>query len=81
VILDGAVDPNAWYRTRETSKPLLTYSTDSYGCRLIELGGDNASGDDVKALLNYAHDVISSVSILGDPTDSVYILGGPPALS
>ena len=27
------------------------------GCKLIEFTGDNASGDDVKALLNYAHDV------------------------
>ena len=51
------------------------------GCKLVELTGDNASGDDVKALLNYAHDVVSSVSRLDDPTDSVSILGGPPALS
>ena len=29
------------------------------GCKLIEFTGDNASGDDVKALLNYAHDVKS----------------------
>jgi hypothetical protein len=28
------------------------------GCRLVELTGDNASGDDVKTLLNNAHDVI-----------------------
>lgn len=28
------------------------------GCKLIEITGDNASGDDVKELLNYAHDVI-----------------------
>ena len=27
------------------------------GCKLIDFTGDNASGDDVKALLNYAHDV------------------------
>jgi hypothetical protein len=51
------------------------------GCKLVELTGDNASGDDVKALLNYAHDVVSSVSRLGNPTHPVYILGGPPALS
>ena len=28
------------------------------GCKLIEFIGDNASGDDVKALLEYVHDVI-----------------------
>jgi hypothetical protein len=28
------------------------------GCKLIEITGDNASGDDVKDLLNYAIDVI-----------------------
>jgi hypothetical protein len=28
------------------------------GCKLIEFTGDNASGDDVKTLLNNAHDVI-----------------------
>ena len=27
------------------------------GCKLIEITGDNASGDDVKDLLNNAHDV------------------------
>lgn len=51
------------------------------GCKLIEFTGDNASGDDVKALLDYAHDVVNSLSRLGDPTDSVSTLGGPPALS
>ncbi|KAF9644794.1 alpha/beta-hydrolase, partial [Thelephora ganbajun] len=29
------------------------------GCKLIEFTGDNASGDDVKTLLDYAHDVIA----------------------
>lgn len=27
------------------------------GCKLIEFTGDNASGNDVKDLLDYAHDV------------------------
>jgi hypothetical protein len=34
------------------------------GCRLIEITGDNASGDDVKDLLNYAHDV-TPIHLLG----------------
>ena len=51
------------------------------GCKLIELTGDNASGDDVKALLDYSHDVIGLPSRLGNPTDPVSILVGPPALS
>ena len=50
------------------------------GCKLIELTGDNANGDDVRALLNHAHDVIGFLSRLGDPTDP-FILGGPRALS
>jgi hypothetical protein len=33
------------------------------GCKLIEFTGDNASGDDVKALLNNAHDVIHIILI------------------
>ena len=28
------------------------------GCRLIEITGDNATGDDVKTLVDNAHDVI-----------------------
>jgi hypothetical protein len=51
------------------------------GCKLIEFTGDNASGDDVKALLNNAHDVIYIPPKPGDPADSILILGGPPALS
>ena len=27
------------------------------GCKLVEITGDGASGDDVKDLINYAHDV------------------------
>ena len=50
------------------------------GRRLVELTGDDANGDDVKALLNYAHDVVSSISRMSGPVDSVSALGGPPAL-
>ena len=31
------------------------------GCRLIEITGDNATGDDVKTLVNNAHDVIDLI--------------------
>ena len=51
------------------------------GCRLVELTGDNASGDDVKALLNNAHDVIHFLFGQGGPTDSILVLGGSRALS
>jgi len=50
------------------------------GCKLIELTGDNATGDDVKTLLNYVHDVIIFSPGLGDPINSVSILGDPRAL-
>lgn len=36
------------------------------GCKLLDFLGDNATGDDVKALLNFSHDVINSVSRLGN---------------
>jgi len=39
------------------------------GCKLIEFTGDNASGDDVKALLEYTHDVRSSCLIEDNLTD------------
>lgn len=39
------------------------------GCKLIEFTGDNASGDDVKALLDYAHDVIDLPAKLDCRTD------------
>ena len=51
------------------------------GCKLIEFIGDNASGDDVKALLDYAHDVWYFVSTLGRLPDRIFITGGPGALS
>ena len=51
------------------------------GCKLIELTGDNASGDDVKTLLDNTHDVIDSLRRLGNLTDPVSILVGSPALS
>ena len=39
------------------------------GCRLIEFTGGNASGDDVKVPLNYAHNVIDPFSQLVNQTD------------
>lgn len=51
------------------------------GCKLIEITGENASGDDVKALLNYAHDVINPPPGLGDPTDFFPIPGISRAVS
>ncbi|KAF9644793.1 alpha/beta-hydrolase [Thelephora ganbajun] len=70
VILDGVVDPTAWTSYKLLRLSLAdaekTHSglTDGCakagraGCKLIEFTGDNASGDDVKTLLDYAHDVI-----------------------
>ena len=51
------------------------------GCKLVEFTGDNSTGDDVKALLNYALDVIYFFPRLSIRTDSVSISGGPRALS
>lgn len=51
------------------------------GCKLIEFTGDNASGDDVKALLNYAHDVGYFFPRPGNLPDRVFIIGCPRALS
>jgi hypothetical protein len=50
------------------------------GCRLVELTGDNASGDDVKSLLNNAQDVVHFTFGPGGPTDSILVLGGPRTL-
>ena len=50
------------------------------GCKLIELTGDNATGDDVKTLLNYVHDVSNSFPRLCNPINSISILGGPRTL-
>ena len=50
------------------------------GCKLIEITGDDATGDDVKGLLNYVHDVIHSFPRLGNPINSVSISGDPRAL-
>ena len=44
------------------------------GCKLIEFTGDNANGDDVKALLDYAHDVIGSLPEQGNRTDYFFHL-------
>ena len=43
--------------------------TGKASCKLIEFTGDSASGDDVKALLNYAHDVINFFPRLANQTD------------
>ena len=39
------------------------------GCKLIEITGDNATGEDVKALVNYALDVSGSPPRLDDQTN------------
>ncbi|KAF9793491.1 Alpha/Beta hydrolase protein [Thelephora terrestris] len=69
VILDGVVDPNTWITYKILHSSLVdtekTYSglTDGCavagraGCKLVEITGDGASGDDVKNLINDAHDV------------------------
>ena len=51
------------------------------GCKLIEFIGDNSSGDDVKALLDYVHDVWYFVPTLDRLPDRIFITGGPGALS
>ena len=51
------------------------------GCKLIEFTGDNISGDDVKALLDYTHNVTNSLLALGNSTDLLPTLGGPQAVS
>ncbi|KAF9785048.1 hypothetical protein BJ322DRAFT_1108516 [Thelephora terrestris] len=68
VILDGVVDPTSWvsfelaYSAFTNTEKTYSGLTDGcakagrVGCKLIELTGDNASGDDVKALLDFAHD-------------------------
>ena len=52
------------------------------GCKLVEIVGDGASGDDVKNLINGAHDV---VKFLPRPviqlTFIIITSGGSPALS
>jgi len=51
------------------------------GCKLIEITGDNATGDDVKTLLNYVHDVSNCFFPgLGNPINPVSISGEPRAL-
>ena len=47
------------------------------GCKLIEITGDNASGGDVKVLLNYAHDVTDSFLEPNNPTDFPPVVGEP----
>lgn len=51
------------------------------GCRLIELTGDNVSGDAVKTLLNDIHDVIDSFPRPVHRTDSSFTIASPRAVS
>lgn len=51
------------------------------GCKLIEFTGDNANGNDVKALLDYAHDVGYFFPRLDNLPDRIFIAGGPGTLS
>jgi len=50
------------------------------GCKLIEFTGDNVSGDEIGALLEYAHDVGYSRLILDNLTDPYFAVGRPGAL-
>ena len=45
------------------------------GCKLVEITGDDATGDDVKALINYAIDVIDLLFKLVDQADRIFISG------
>ena len=42
------------------------------GCKLVELIGENPNGSDVRALLDYAHDVGYSLLTLDNPTDTFF---------
>ena len=53
----------------------------SAGCRLMNFIGDNGDRNDIAALLNGAHDVISFRLGLINPTDSISTLAGPQTLS
>lgn len=44
------------------------------GCKLVEITGDNATGDDVKNLITYSHDVTDSLTRTADGTDSRFHL-------
>ena len=50
------------------------------GCKLVELTGDNVSGDAIKTLLNDAHDVIGPLPGFRVPTDFA-VLGHPRVVS
>ena len=45
------------------------------GCKLVEITGDDATGDDVKALINYAIDVIDILFKLVNQADRIFISG------
>lgn len=69
VILDGVVDPKIWLSYKFLRSSLAdsekTYCglTDGCakagraGCKLVEITGDGATGDDIKVLINNAHDL------------------------
>ena len=42
------------------------------GCKLVEFTGDGASGDDVKNLMNDAHDVIELLPSSDKPADTLF---------
>ena len=50
-------------------------------CKLIEIIGNNATGDDVKTLVNYAHDVTGFLLEVDGPTNHVFMPGCTRALS
>lgn len=45
------------------------------GCKLIEITGNNATGDDVKELVNNAYDVIDLLLGFVDHTDNPFVPG------
>jgi hypothetical protein len=49
------------------------------GCKLIEITGDNASGNDVKVLLDFAHDVGSFLPRLDNPFH-IFLVGDSGAI-
>ena len=51
------------------------------GCKLVEIVGDGASGDDVKNLINDAHDVVKFLPRPVTQLTFFFTTGGPPALS
>ena len=44
------------------------------GCKLIEITGDNATGDDVRTLITYSHDVIYSLLYVVDTAADYFLI-------